>query len=395
MIRKQVLAAAAIAALASTGALARDQIRIVGSSTVFPFSTAVAEAFGAMGAFPTPVVESTGTGGGFRLFCSGVGEDTPDVTNASRRITTTELQTCFDNGVAEVTEVMIGYDGIVVAQAAGHEPIHLSLRNLYEGLAARVPTSDDDCTMIDNPNQNWSDLSPELPAERIEVFGPPPTSGTRDAFVELAMEGGARQIPCLAEMRSEDRDAFEAAAHTLREDGAWIDSGENDNAIVSTLVRTPTALGVFGFSFLDQNAARVNGIDIDGVTPTFDAIATGEYPISRSLFFYVKRAHVGVIDGVQEFAEAFAAEEAWGPDGYLADRGLIPLPEELRFAVADAVYEGETLTMEALSEVHEAEATEEAEEAAAEEDGEADSDDASDEPGEDAGEETDEAPAEE
>lgn len=345
MTKTASLAAAAAAALVfAASADARDRIRVVGSSTLFPFSTAVAENFGASTEFPTPFVESTGTGAGFQLFCSGVGVDHPDVSNASRRITEGELNLCISNGVTDIGEVQVGYDGIVFAQAEDAPEINLTLRTVFAALAAEIPTSDDDCTLIENPNVRWSDIDPSLPATRIEVFGPPPTSGTRDAFVELAMEAGAREYACLNELRSQDRDAFEGVAHFLREDGAWIDSGENDNAIVATLTRTPSAIGVFGFSFLDQNGDRLRGAMVDDVEPTFENIADGAYPISRSLYFYVKRQHVGVVPGVQEFAEAFTSDPAWGPEGYLSDRGLIPLDDELRAATAAAVREGALLS---------------------------------------------------
>jgi phosphate transport system substrate-binding protein len=321
-----VLAVLALAAPAS----ARDQIRIVGSSTVFPFSTAVAEAFGRAGGFKTPVVESTGTGGGLQLFCSGAGLDTPDVANASRRIKPAELDTCRKNGVSEVVEVKIGYDGIVLASSNAAAPLDLTKEQVFLALAKQVPV---DGRLTANPYKRWSDVAPGLPDQKIEVLGPPPTSGTRDAFAELALEGGAAGFPMLKALKDEDEKAFKAVAHAIREDGAYIEAGENDNLIVQKLQANPSALGVFGFSFLDQNADKIQGSRIGGVEPTFENIADGTYGISRSLFFYVKKAHVGKVPGLKEFIAEFTSDAAAGEDGYLADKGLIPLPDDERVRV--------------------------------------------------------------
>ncbi|MGD2132728.1 MAG: substrate-binding domain-containing protein [Maricaulaceae bacterium] len=338
-------AAAAIAIACAAGAQEmREQIRIVGSSTVFPFSTTVAEHFGAKTEYRVPIVESTGTGGGFRLFCGGLGGGYADVSNASRRIKASEFEDCAENGVTEVMEIKIGFDGIVLANARSADLLHLSSRDIFAAVAAQVPTSDEDCTLVDNPNVLWSDVNPELPAIAIEVYGPPPTSGTRDAFVEIAMERGAKSYACLVELDEMDGDAFTAAAHTLREDGAWIDSGENDNAIVSVLERTPSAVGVFGFSFLDQNADRVQGAIVDEAEPTFENIADGAYPISRSLYIYAKAQHFDEVAGLEEFLAEFTSEEAWGDFGYLSEKGLIPLPEDQRAEIAQAVADGVTMT---------------------------------------------------
>ncbi|MEQ8444177.1 MAG: substrate-binding domain-containing protein [Alphaproteobacteria bacterium] len=326
---KATLAAAALGAVAFAGsAEARDQINIVGSSTVFPFSTAVAETFGRTTSFPTPVVESTGSGGGLRLFCAGVGVEHPDITNASRRIKSSEVETCAENGVTDIVEIKVGYDGIVLGNSVDAEQVELTMAQLFLALAAQVP--DGNGNIIENPYERWSDIDPSLPNYEIEVLGPPPSSGTRDAFVELAMEGGARQIEQLAELRSADKDAFEEIAHTLREDGRFIEAGENDNLIVQKLTDNPEAFGIFGFSFLDQNSDLIQGSVIDGNEPTFEAIAAGDYSVSRSLYFYVKSAHVGVIPGIEEYLAEFTSEGAWGPDGYLAERGLIPMPDEER-----------------------------------------------------------------
>lgn len=336
------LAALAVAGSAlATPALARDQIRIVGSSTVFPFSTAVAEQFGRSTDFATPVVESTGTGGGMKLFCAGVGVDHPDITNASRRIKEGEFKNCTDKGVS-ITEIKIGYDGIVLANSINGPEIKLTRKQIFQALAKMVPV---DGKLVENPYRKWSDIDPALPDEKIEVLGPPPTSGTRDAFVELAMEGGATEFELIAAMKKEDSGKFKAVAHGIREDGAFVEAGENDNLIVQKLQANPNAVGVFGFSFLDQNYDKVKGAQVDGVAPEFEKIASGEYAISRSLYFYVKRPHVGTVPGIAEFVAEFTSERAWGDDGYLTDKGLIPLPQEEREAVKKTADELAPLNM--------------------------------------------------
>jgi phosphate transport system substrate-binding protein len=314
--------AGAMALTVATAAEARDEIRIVGSSTVFPFSTAVAEQFGQTSGFATPVVESTGTGGGFKLFCAGVGVDHPDISNASRAIKDSEIETCAANGVTDITEVKIGYDGIVIANSKATDQYSLTIEQIWLALAKDVPQ---DGALVPNPYQNWSDIDGSLPDTKIEVLGPPPTSGTRDAFVELVMDKGCEAF---AEIEALEGDAKKAACQTIREDGAFVEAGENDNLIVQKLEANPAALGIFGFSFLDQNADKIQGSMVGGVEPTFEAIADGSYPVSRSLFFYVKNAHADVIPGIREFVAEFVSDRASGEDGYLADKGLIPLPEE-------------------------------------------------------------------
>ena len=334
---KTPLAIAAAAALALTASVAltnaaeaRDQIRIVGSSTVFPFATAVAEEFGKTTDNKTPVVESTGSGGGLKLFCAGVGVDHPDVTNASRRIKSSEVERCAENGVTGITEVMIGYDGIVLANAKASDPFSITLQQLFLALAKDVPQ---DGAMAPNPYQSWSDIDASLPAKKIEVLGPPPTSGTRDAFVELAMEGGCKTFPGIKALKTQDKRQYKAICHAIREDGAFVEAGENDNLIVQKLKANPSALGIFGYSFLEQNRDKVQGSLVNGVEPDFDTIADGDYPVSRSMYFYVKKAHVGVIPGIEEYIATFTDEDAWGPYGYLADKGLIPLPDAEREAM--------------------------------------------------------------
>ncbi len=325
------LALVAAASLAAP-AQARDQIRVVGSSTVFPFSTAVAEAFGRSGGFKTPVVESTGTGGGIQLFCSGDGLDTPDIANASRRIKPGELSTCQQNGVGEIVEVKIGYDGIVLANSKKSARLNLTKEQIFRALAKQVPI---DGKLTANPYKLWSDVDAALPKHKIEVLGPPPTSGTRDAFAELALEGGAEAFPMLKELKAKDEKAFKAIAHAVREDGAYIEAGENDNLIAQKLEANPKALGVFGFSFLDQNADKLQGSRLGSVEPTFENIAAGVYGISRSLYFYVKKSHVGKVPGLEEYIAEFTSNAAAGEEGYLADKGLIPLADADRKAVRD------------------------------------------------------------
>ena len=322
----KTLTAFALVVLSAGGAAAQERISIVGSSTVFPFSTTVAEHFGKATDFATPVVESTGSGGGLRLFCAGVGSDTPDITNASRRIKASEVANCAENGVTEITEVKIGYDGIVIANSIEAPQFELSLRDIFLALAANVP--DGNGGSMENPYTLWSEVNPDLPAINIEVMGPPPTSGTRDAFAELAMEGGCKTFDWIAALKNSDKSAYKTLCHTLREDGAYIEAGENDNLIVQKLVANPDALGIFGYSFLEQNADVVQGLLINGVAPEFEAISTGDYPVSRSLFFYVKNAHVGEVPGIAEYIAEFTNEDTWGEYGYLAEKGLIPMSDD-------------------------------------------------------------------
>ena len=307
---------------------ARDYINIVGSSTVYPFATVVAEQFGKSTSYKTPKIESTGSGGGFKLFCAGVGVEHPDITNASRAIKKSEFDTCVANGVKEIVEVKIGYDGIVLANSKETAPLKLTRKDIFLALAKDVPDPSDAEKLVPNPYKTWQDVNPALPAKSIEVLGPPPTSGTRDAFVELAMEEGAKAFAWIKALK--DKKKFVAIAHTIREDGAYVEAGENDNLIVQKLEANPDAVGIFGFSFLDQNMDKLQGSFVDGVQPTFDAIADGEYPVSRPLFFYVKKAHAEVIPGIKEYLQEFTSEKAWGPDGYLTEKGMIPMPDAER-----------------------------------------------------------------
>ncbi|WP_069301367.1 PstS family phosphate ABC transporter substrate-binding protein [Neptunicoccus sediminis] len=329
------VSAIALASAAAAPAFARDQIKIVGSSTVFPFSTTVAERFGKSTEFKTPVVESTGSGGGLKLFCAGVGDETPDITNASRRIKESEVQMCADNGVTDIVEAKIGYDGIVLANSKESAQMSISLGDLFMALAKDVPGAAGETTP--NPYTMWNEINPDLPAVKIEVLGPPPTSGTRDAFVELAMEGGCKTVDWVKDLKKSDKNAYKSLCHTIREDGAYVEAGENDNLIVQKLQANPNAFGIFGYSFLEQNADAVQGSMIDGIAPEFELIAEGDYPVSRSLYFYVKKAHVGEVAGIEQFLAEFTSEDAWGEEGYLADKGLIPMTEAEREQGAKAI----------------------------------------------------------
>nr|VFJ46699.1 MAG: phosphate ABC transporter substrate-binding protein, PhoT family [Candidatus Kentron sp. FW] len=361
---KKIIIGSVLATFITGGAaFARDYISIVGSSTVYPFATVVAEQFGKTTSFKTPKIESTGSGGGLKLFCAGVGVKHPDITNASRRIKSSEIKNCDKNGVTEIVEVKIGYDGIVIANSKKAKLTNLTRKDLFLALAKQIPDPKTG-KLVDNPNKTWKDVNPKLPASKIEVLGPPPTSGTRDAFVELALGGGAKKFPLLKELRGikrEDakglkdtmnklglpanlydemkekkgkapkgKDIFKVIAHAIREDGTFIEAGENDNLIVQKLDANPNAFGIFGYSFLEQNADKVQGARIDGVEPIFEDIASGKYPVSRPLFFYVKKAHIESIPGMKGYLDEFTSEKAWGSDGYLADKGMIPMPDAER-----------------------------------------------------------------
>jgi phosphate transport system substrate-binding protein len=329
------IAAVALATVAlSTAASARDQIRVVGSSTVYPFTTAVAEEFGRSGAGQTPVVESTGTGGGFKLFCGGVGADHPDVSNASRAIKKSEFETCAKNGVTDIVELKIGFDGLTIANSKAGPDLKLTKTQIFLALAKEVPGADG--KLVANPYKTWKDVDASLPAEKIEVLGPPPTSGTRDSFLELVMEAGAKKIPALAELAKADAKAFEKVWKSIREDGAWIDAGENDNLIVQKLEANPLAVGVFGYSFLEENLSKVKGAEIDGIAPNYDSISSGKYPVARPLFVYFKKQHMDTIPGLKAFLEEYASDKALGEDGYLASKGLVPLPADERMKSEEA-----------------------------------------------------------
>ncbi|MEE4314805.1 MAG: PstS family phosphate ABC transporter substrate-binding protein [Desulfofustis sp.] len=333
----------AVTAMTSPAQANRDYIAIVGSSTVYPFATVVAEQFGKTSQFKTPKIESTGSGGGLKLFCAGVGVEHPDITNASRAIKKSEQEQCAANGVTDIVEVKIGYDGIVLANDKTAPQINLTRKDIFLALAKDVPNSDG--KLVANPYKTWQDVNPELPAVAIEVLGPPPTSGTRDAFVELVMEEAAGEFEAIKELKKTDKNAHKAATQSIREDGAYVEAGENDNLIVQKLQANPDAFGIFGFSFLDQNADVIQGSMVEGEAPTFENIAAGKYPVSRPLFFYVKKAHVGTIPGITEYLAEFTSEKAWGPEGYLADKGMIPMPDAERAQFAADVKELKPMAM--------------------------------------------------
>lgn len=313
-------------------AATRDQVRVVGSSTIFPYTQAVAEEFSGETGFPSPVVESTGTGGGMQLFCAGVGPRTPDVTTASRRILPSEVALCRRNGVTDITEARFGEDAVVLARSRRAPPVAFSRAELFQGLAASVEV---DGKLVANPYRRWREIAPHLPDTPIEVFGPPLTSGTRDAFIALVMNTGCRSFPAIAALPEPERTE---TCGRIRQDGPFIEAGESDNVIVRRLAADPGAIGIFGYSFLYENADQLRGAALDGVAPTREAIASGAYGAIRSLYLYVKNAHRGAIPGLEGFLAEYLSEAAIGPGGYLVERGLIPPAaaerDRLRAAVA-------------------------------------------------------------
>ncbi|WP_435104589.1 PstS family phosphate ABC transporter substrate-binding protein [Arhodomonas sp. AD133] len=322
--KKTAIATAAVIGMGVvTSAQARDQIRIVGSSTVYPFASYVVEEFGATTDFPTPVIESTGSGGGLKLFCEGAGTNTPDITNASRRIKVSEFERCQENGVTEITEAVIGYDGIVFAQAGENEALNLTREQIHMAVAAKVPQ---DGKLVDNPYKNWSEIDSSLPDREIVIYGPPTSSGTRDAFEELVMEAASEEI-----------DGYDGEYTNIRQDGVYVPSGENDNLIVQKLAQNTDAFGIFGYSFLEENGDKIQGASIDGVEPEPEKISSGDYPVSRSLYFYIKNAHVGEVPGVQEYADLFMSKKMISRVGYLKDLGLIPLPADMQESYREQV----------------------------------------------------------
>lgn len=307
---------------------ARDQIRVVGSSTVYPFATVVAEEFGTKTDFRTPIVEATGTGGGFKLFCEGVGEQFPDIANASRQIKDSEVQLCKSNGVNNPIEIKVGYDGIVLANDVTGDKYDLTKKEIFLAIAKKVPQGG---ALVDNPYKNWNEIDPKLPAKKIEVYGPPPTSGTRDAFVEIVMDSVCEGIPEFQKAFT-NADVRKKECQQIREDGYYIESGENDNLIVQKLKNNKDALGIFGYSYLDQNSSALQGSHIDGVAPTFENIASAKYGVSRSLYIYAKAEHIAQINGLKEYLKEFVSDEALSDEGYLGVKGLIPLKPEERAA---------------------------------------------------------------
>ena len=330
------LAAVGLFAVTAAQAQTRDQIRIVGSSTVFPYTQAVAEEFARKTMQRSPVVESTGTGGGMRIFCQGVGPDHPDITGASRAMTASEYKNCVKNGVTDITELQIGSDGLSIAISRKNKfDWDLSERELFLALAAEVP-DESGKKLIPNPNRTWNQINPKLPKVEIEVFGPPPTSGTRDAFVELTMHDGCMTMDYYKALRKSDSKMWDQKCGRMRTDGPFIEAGENDNLIVQRLQSNSNAMGIFGYSFLYENQEALKAVKVDGTEPNFDTIASGDYDIARPIFIYIKNAHRKVIPGLPQFIAEYSSEEALADGGYLADRGLTPLPEKQLKATQEA-----------------------------------------------------------
>ncbi|MBS7671041.1 substrate-binding domain-containing protein [Croceicoccus gelatinilyticus] len=328
-----VIAAVSSLALAACGgqqASTRDQVKAVGSSTVYPFAKAAAEEFARSyaGQYKSPIIESTGTGGGMKLFCGGVGVEHPDMVNASRRMKASELETCTANGVTEVMEIEVGKDGIAVAESLEGPTFGLTTAQLYEAIAAEP---------YGQPNtaKNWSDIDPSLPNEPILVYGPPATSGTRDALAELIMTEGCKTDSATAALKETDEERFEAICTEVRNDGAYVEQGENDNLIVQKLASNPEAIGIFGYSFLEENADKLRGLAINGVEPTYDNIASNTYPGARALYVYVKKQHLDAVPGLREYLSTWV--ENWGKGGLFTSKGMIASTDEVQSANADVV----------------------------------------------------------
>lgn len=337
---KSTASALAIVAVSATAAAARDEIRIVGSSTVFPYTQAVAEQFANNTGAPSPIVESTGTGGGMKIFCGGIGAQHPDITGASRAMKASEFELCQENGVTEISEALIGFDGLSIAISRANDlDWDLTLDEIYLALAAQVPV---DGEWADNPYTKWSEINPDLPDVDILAYGPPPTSGTRDAFVELAMHAGCEELDYVKN-GDFDGDWVKENCSRMRTDGPFVEAGENDNLIVQRLDADPNAVGIFGYSFLFENLDNLKAVSINGVEPNTDSIADKSYPVSRPLYFYVKNAHRGVIPNLDAFLEEYMSDDALEPGGYLSERGLVPLSEDRLTDLQDRVLDGEAM----------------------------------------------------
>ena len=325
MMIKQIINITLISLLIPGSLYARSQVRGVGSSTVYPFITKAAEEFGRNGAYKTPIIESTGTGGGFKLFCKAIGTKTPDIANASREIKESERKLCAKNGITNISEIKLGYDGIALATSNDSQNYKLTTKQIFLALAAHIPQNGE---LVKNPYKKWSDIDKSLPETKISVYGPPSTSGTRDAFVELVMQKSC--VKKIAEFKAKypNKKTRKKACSEIREDGAYIDAGENDNMIVQKLTASKNTLGIFGYSFLENNSDRVKGSIINGYKATFENIASGKYPISRSLFVYVKNDHYSKVSSLKTFIKELVSEESMGEEGYLTERGLIPLSRE-------------------------------------------------------------------
>jgi len=351
-LRKTAIALLAVSAL-TVSASARDQIKIVGSSTVYPFSSSVAEELGATTKFPTPVVESTGSGGGMKLFCAGNGMNTPDITNASRRMKTKEFKLCAKNGVTDITEAVVGYDGIAIAQAKSNSGVSLTKKQLALAVAAEVPSKDGK-KLIANPYKKWSDIDASLPNREIIVYGPPKSSGTRDAFEEMVMQKTFKKMSVYTDLYKADKKANKKYKKysSVRTDGVYVPSGENDNLIVAKLNKNKNAFGIFGYSFLVENQDKVAAAKVGGFVPTPETIASAKYPIARSLFFYIKNSHSSKVPAMAKYVEMFMSENMIGNDGILTEIGLIPLADKTRSEIQSSVKERKQLTLDMLSKKH-------------------------------------------
>jgi len=311
-----LVSALVLLALGAGNVQARDQIRIVGSSTVYPFASYVCEEFGATTQYPTPVIESTGSGGGLKLFSKGVGMGTPDITNTSRRMKLSEYERCMENGVEKIHEVVFGYDGISICENTDNPGLNLTLQDLTLAVAAKVPQKGE---LVKNPYQYWDQISPQLPHREILIYAPPTTSGTRDAFEELVMVAATKKM-----------EGYDSAYTSIRQDGVYVPSGENDNLIVQRLNKNKDAMGIFGYSYLDNNRGKIQPVSIDGVEPTTQSISSGKYPVARDLFFYVKLDHLDQVPGMKEYVDLFLSRKMIGDRGYLKRQGLIPMPKKMR-----------------------------------------------------------------
>ena len=349
MTFKKTSMALIASALLATTLSARDQIKIVGSSTVYPFSSSVAEEFGATTKFPTPVVESTGTGGGMKLFCAGVDLNTPDITNASRRMKDKEFKMCEENGVTDITEALIGFDGIAIAQSASVKSFNVTKEQLALAVAEEVPSKDGK-SLVKNPYKKWSDIDATLPDREIVVYGPPKSSGTRDSFEELVMQHVFEKMPVYTDLFKADEKAnkkYEKYS-VIRTDGVYVESGENDNLIVQKLTKNDAALGIFGYSFLEENKDKVVGITVDNIAPTAETISSGKYPVARSMYFYIKNQHASEVPALKEYTNLFMSEKMIGTDGILTELGLVTLTDDVRAAARTKVMNSEKLTAEQL-----------------------------------------------
>ncbi len=351
-IKKTTIALLATISL-STSLSARDQIKMVGSSTVYPFASAVAEELGATTKYPTPVVESTGSGGGLKLFCAGNGLNTPDITNASRRMKAKEFKMCEKNGVTDITEAVIGFDGIAFAQDKSNKPLSITKKQLALAVAAEVP-SKDGSSLIKNPYKKWSDIDASLPNREIIIYGPPKSSGTRDAFEDMVLKSTFSKMSIYTDLYKADKDKNKKYKKysIIRQDGVYVPSGENDNIIVQKLTKNKSSFGIFGYSFLIENDDKLDGVKINNIAPNPDTISSGEYPVSRSLFFYTKNSHKKDVPAMNKYIEMFMSENMIGRDGILSEIGLISLPDTQREEIRKTVTSGKKLTLEDLSKKH-------------------------------------------